>query len=194
MSIRDERREAAIERMADHLLSEGLAGASLRPLAAAAGTSDRMLLYYFTDKDELLAATLARVAERMTASLDQALPPGARRPFDALLAEVWAALGSEAIRPFMHLWLDLAAGAARALEPHRAIAGGIADGFLGWVESRLDVGPEGDRSRSAALLLATIEGLLVLDAVGRRTIADSAVAGSPGARSVSRPPKRPTPN
>jgi len=185
MSIRDERREAAIERMADHLLSEGLAGASLRPLAAAAGTSDRMLLYYFTDKDELLAATLARVAERMTASLNQVLPPGARRPFDDLLAEVWAALGSESVRPFMHLWLELAAGATRALEPHRAIAGGIADGFLAWVESRLDVEPEGGRSRSAALLLATIEGLLVLDAVGRRTIADSAVAGLPGSFSVS---------
>ncbi len=194
MSIRDERREAAIERMADHLLSEGLPGASLRPLAAAAGTSDRMLLYYFTNKDELLAATLARVAERMTASLDQALPPGTRRPFDALLAEIWAALGSASIRPFMHLWLDLAAGAARALEPHRAIAGGIADGFLGWVESRLDVEPEGGRSRSAALLLATIEGLLVLDAVGRRTVADRAVAGFAGSLSVKRPPKRPTPS
>ncbi len=178
MSIRDERREAAIERMADHLLSEGLPGASLRPLAAAAGTSDRMLLYYFTDKDELLTATLARIAERMTASLDQALPPGARRPFDALLAEIWAALGSDSIRPFMHLWLDLAAGAARGRQPHRATAGGIADGFLGWVEARLDVEPEGSRLRAAALLLATVEGLLVLDAVGRRTVADRAVAGS----------------
>ena len=167
--------------MADHLLREGLPGASLRPLAAAAGTSDRMLLYYFTDKDELLAATLTRIAERMTASLDQALPPGALQPFDALLGKVWAALGSESVRPFMHLWLDLAAGAARGIEPHRAVAGGIADGFLDWLACRLDVGPEDDRSRSAALLLATIEGLLVLDAVGRRTVADSAVASSPGA-------------
>ena len=180
MSIRDDRREAAIERMADHLLREGLPGASLRPLAAAAGTSDRMLLYYFTDKDELLAATLTRVAERMTASLDQALPSGARWTFDALLAEVWAALGSASIRPFMHLWLDLAAGSARGLEPHRAIAGGIADGFLSWLACRLHVEPEDGRASSAALLLATIEGLLVLDAVGRRTVADSAVANSPG--------------
>ena len=54
MNIRNDRREAAIERMADHVLSEGLAAGTLRPLAAAAGTSDRMLLYYFADKDELL--------------------------------------------------------------------------------------------------------------------------------------------
>ena len=62
MNTRDERREAAIERMADHVLAEGLAAATLRPLAAAAGTSDRMLLYYFADKDELLTATLARIS------------------------------------------------------------------------------------------------------------------------------------
>ena len=54
MNFRNERREAAIERMADYVLSEGLGAATLRPLAAAAGTSDRMLLYYFADKDELL--------------------------------------------------------------------------------------------------------------------------------------------
>jgi len=45
MSVRTDRRQAALERMADHLLREGMTGASLRPLAAAAGTSDRMLLY-----------------------------------------------------------------------------------------------------------------------------------------------------
>ena len=65
MDVRSKRREEAIERMADHLLAEGLGAATLRPLAAAAGTSDRMLLYYFNDKDELLSATLHRVAERM---------------------------------------------------------------------------------------------------------------------------------
>src|SRR5580693_6683546 len=79
MSIRDERREAAIERMADHLLLEGLGAATLRPLAAAAGTSDRMLLYYFSDKDELLSATLQRLAARMTAQLDEAVPIGRLR-------------------------------------------------------------------------------------------------------------------
>ena len=47
------RREDAIERMTDHILLKGLAGATLRPLAAAAGTSDRMLLYYFADRDEI---------------------------------------------------------------------------------------------------------------------------------------------
>jgi len=47
--------------MADYVLSEGLGLQRSDPWAAAVGTSDRMLLYYFADKDELLTATLERI-------------------------------------------------------------------------------------------------------------------------------------
>ena len=60
---------ALIEKLADHMLAHGLIGSSLRPLAKAAGTSDRMLLYYFRDKEELLAATSQLIAARMTMML-----------------------------------------------------------------------------------------------------------------------------
>jgi AcrR family transcriptional regulator len=46
--------------MAAHVRLMGLAGASLRPLAKAAGTSDRMLIYHFGTKAALLTALLAR--------------------------------------------------------------------------------------------------------------------------------------
>jgi AcrR family transcriptional regulator len=176
MTIRDKRREAAIERMADHVLSEGLGAATLRPLAAAAGTSDRMLLYYFADKDELLAATLERIATRMLAQLDGAIPLEPRRPFAALLEEVWAAMASESLQPFMPLWLDLASRAARGLQPHRDIAGEIGDGFLAWVTIRLQ--PEGDSEPAllAPLFLVAIEGMYLLKAIGRGDIVDLAAA------------------
>ena len=176
MTVRDERREAAIERMADHVLSQGLGAATLRPLAAAAGTSDRMLLYYFADKDELLTATLGRIAARMIDQLDAAIPVEPRRTFAVLLGEVWGAMASDGLRPFMPLWLDLASGAARGLQPHRHVAGQIADGFLPWVTIRLE--PEGDGAAASLgpLFLATIEGMSLLKAVGREALADSAVA------------------
>jgi AcrR family transcriptional regulator len=43
------RRAEIIQRLTDYVLAEGLSAASLRPLAKAAGTSDRLLLYYFND-------------------------------------------------------------------------------------------------------------------------------------------------
>lgn len=176
MSVRNDRREAAIGRMADHLLREGLAGASLRPLAAAAGTSDRMLLYYFADKDELLSATLEHVASRLARLLDAAGQGRTPLPFPTLLAEVWASVRTPDLQPYMGLWLELAASAARGQEPQRAIAGRIADGFLKWAAERLHVTREADRAPQAALLLATIDGLVLLDAVGRGEAADRAVA------------------
>jgi len=176
MSIRDDRRQAALEHMADHLLRVGLSGASLRPLAAAAGTSDRMLLYYFADKDELLMATLQHVAARLARLLDEAGSGAVPRPFTALLQEVWAAVRTPGLMPYMRLWLELAASASRGQEPHRASASMIADGFLIWAAERLQVEREADRMPLAALLVATVDGLALLDAVGRGTLADSAAS------------------
>ena len=175
MTVRDARREAAIERMADHLLAEGLGAATLRPLAAAAGTSDRMLLYYFADKDELLAATLDRVAARMIVALDEAIPAISRQSFGALLDRAWIALASERLQLFMPLWLDIAAGAARGLQPHRDVAGRIADGFLSWATIRLPPAEDGTPSPMAPLFMAVIEGSYLLGAVGRSSIANAAI-------------------
>ncbi|WP_128914082.1 TetR family transcriptional regulator [Granulicella sibirica] len=174
MRTRKSSRDAAIERMADHLLCEGLAAATLRPLAAAAGTSDRMLLYYFADKDEILSVTLHRIAERMLAQLDEALPSGKPWSFRGLMKEVWPILTSRSFRPFMPLWLELASAAARGLQPHVQVVGQIADGFLAWVTSRLEVEPKGNHAASAALFLASIEGMYLLEAIGRPDLATSA--------------------
>lgn len=174
MTVRDDRREAAIERMADHVLAEGLGAATLRPLAAAAGTSDRMLLYYFLDKDELLTATLDRITTRMITALDEVIPAAPQQPCDVLLQQAWVALSSDKLRSFMPVWLDLAAGASRGLEPHRKIARQIADSFLSWVTIRLRT-DDGKPSTMAPLFLAIIEGAYLFGGFGLSSIANTAV-------------------
>src|SRR3954447_26012850 len=52
------RRESVANAATDYVLEHGLIGLSLRPLAAALGTSDRMLLYHFEGKDDLVATVL----------------------------------------------------------------------------------------------------------------------------------------
>lgn len=172
MSIRESRRESAIERMADHVLAHGLAASSLRPLARAAGTSDRMLLYYFDDKDALLAATLERVALRLAGLLDAALPAGTRLAPDRLLDAIWSGMTSPAMAPFLRVWLELAAGSARGDEPHRTVSGGIADLFHGWIAERLDVPPD-TRAATASFLFVALEGAMLIDALGRRDLAEA---------------------
>jgi AcrR family transcriptional regulator len=178
MSIREERRAAALARMGEHLLREGLAGASLRALAKAAGTSDRMLLYYVADKDEIVTATLGHVAAHLAALLDAAGSGAGPRPYPVLLDECAAAFRQADFQPFMWLWLELAAAAARGQEPHRAMAGRIADGFLAWAAARLDTADPGEREAQAALLLATVDGLALLQAVGRGAAAGRALTAA----------------
>lgn len=173
MSIRDARREAAIERIADFLLETGLASASLRPLAKAAGTSDRMLLYYFADKDELLGAALERVALRLAAMLDVAIPAGTRLPEPMLRAVVWAGTRAPSMQPYMRLWLEMAAGSARGQEPIRSIGGRIADLFHSWLAERLD---GADGGVQAARLLARIEGAMLIEALGRPELAEASIS------------------
>jgi AcrR family transcriptional regulator len=159
------RREQILERLADHVLEHGLEASSLRPLAAAGGTSDRMLLYYFADKAEILACVLDLVTQRLA----NLLAPAARRtpqPYAKLRASIWAVVRADELQPYMRLWLDIAARAARDEPPFRTVGERIARGFLAWGAAQLKVANERERAAQAARLLTEIEGMLVLEAVG----------------------------
>ncbi|MVA18949.1 TetR family transcriptional regulator [Agrobacterium vitis] len=169
------RREALLDLMVDHVLSEGMQGATLRPLAAAAGTSDRMLLYYFADKDELIGVVLERVSAKIRDELEIAIPVGERRSFDLLLQQVWAVLGSQHLKPYMDIWLDLVSGAARDVQPYRKVAGAILDGYLSWVRVRLQPTPNGMLPSSPELLITAVQGMYLFEAIGRPAVAKAAM-------------------
>lgn len=159
------KREDILEQLADHVLAKGLDGASLRPLAAAIGTSDRMLLYYFPDKATLVSAILQCVAQRLATQLADEVPLGRTLDVDSMLARLWTTLCKPALRPYMRLWLELAGHAARGEEPHRGIGAAIAQGFLDWIAQRL-AGPARDAPAAALSVLIRIEGMLLLEAYG----------------------------
>lgn len=166
-----ERRAAIIERLADHVLEHGLVTASLRPLAKAAGTSDRMLLYYFTDKSEIIAATLARIAERMTVALAERTAPRPL-PLDALVQHLSAIVLEEQFWPYMCVWLELASRAGRGDPDYMGVAEQIGQGFLGWGAMQLDAPNDQVRARDAARLLVIIEGMVLVKAIGLGDVVD----------------------
>jgi AcrR family transcriptional regulator len=159
------KRDEIADRIADYLLAEGLAAASLRPLAAAAKTSDRMLLYYFKDKETLIGAALRRLATRqmaMLAAMDRQPPKSA-----ALIeAEFLALTGNDALWPFMCVWLEVAALAARGDRLYRSIGYEIASGFRHWIASLLALDGEPERQAAATRILRTVEGAILLRSVG----------------------------
>lgn len=160
----DDRRAVMLDALADHVLAHGLSGSSLRPLAKAAGISDRMLLYYFPDKAAVVTATLEVVAARLTGLMAERTGTG-RLPLDALRRELAAFLLDERLWPYMRLWLEVASRATR--DPfYRAVGERIGRGFLAWGASLLD----GDDPKDAARLLVAIEGMVLLKSLGMEDV------------------------
>ena len=84
-----ERRDALAEAATEYVLEHGIAGLSLRPLAAALGTSDRMLVYHFGSKDALVAGVIERSNDRSVAALRELPPARTPRAAVAALWRVW---------------------------------------------------------------------------------------------------------
>lgn len=162
-------RDAFLAGAVDHVLRHGVATLSLRPLAAALGTSDRMLLYYFGTREALLDAVLGAVGAQLRARLEGALPPRPLPP-DVLFAHTWQVLAGPDAEPYLRLSIEISGLAARGQEPFRAAAAAVFGSWLEWTAARLDV-PAAERPAAAAGLLALLDGLLLT-----RFVAGDAVA------------------
>lgn len=145
------------------MLNSGLSATSLRQLAAAAGVSDRMLLYYFADNAEVLAAAMAQIAGDIGVQLAEAIPPGPLLPPATLIGAAARITTAPAMKPYMRLWIEVVAASARGEAPFPAIAREIATGFRLWIEARLDPAGLPDPVGTVALILATVDGLALLD-------------------------------
>lgn len=171
-------REAWLARMAVHVLAHGLNDASLRPLARAAGTSDRMLLYYFGTKEKLVASLLLHLADLFRQTLDSALPIGRFHSDRACVVALLGLMRTESARGFLRVWFDLLAASARGSESHRETGGVILRSLQAWMEGRL---PERrpDAAVRAAELLMHIEGMLMAEEFGMRNWVEAAVLSIP---------------
>jgi len=164
---------AAIDHVADH----GVADLSLRGLAAAIGTSHRMLIYHFGSKEGLLIEVIRAVEAQQRDTLasldvDPSLSPGdvARR--------MWRHLSDPALWPNERLFFETYGQALQA-RPHTVeFLDGIVESWLEPIAAlRGAQGVPPDRARAQARLdLAITRGLLLdLLATGDRAGTTDAV-------------------
>jgi AcrR family transcriptional regulator len=109
------RREDLLAQVTDHVLERGLIGLTLRPLAAAVGTSDRMLIYHFESRDGLVSAVVAEATERAIAAVE-ALPaaPGVRAGVNRL----WEAYRCAPLNRCLDVYCQAAATGLIGQEPY----------------------------------------------------------------------------
>jgi len=101
------REQELLERAYAYSLTHGLGDLSLRPLAAAIGSSPRVLLFLFGSKDGLIRALLARTRSDELELLRQIhnrydAPPG----LEVVGRELWKWLAATERRPLMTLWVE----------------------------------------------------------------------------------------
>ena len=150
-----------LEACTDHALADGLPE-RLAPLAAAADTSVRMLLYHFGSRDELLRAVLAHARQRQLEAFGELLHVRADEPYTTTLRRAWTVMTGPHGQPYLRMFGQLRTSTEQLLWPDFR-----REATTDWL------GPLGDGLRSvgqperATLVLAVIRGLLMdLDATG----------------------------
>src|SRR5215216_5046578 len=98
-------RERLLAAAVEHLATHGLGDASLRELAAAIGSSHRMLLYHFGSRTALLAEVV-RVVEREQLEALRELGGCGREP-RAVMWGMWERLASPSMAPRERLFYEL---------------------------------------------------------------------------------------
>ncbi|HEV7720983.1 MAG TPA: TetR family transcriptional regulator, partial [Iamia sp.] len=158
-----------------HVAAHGVGDLTLRGLAAALGTSHRMLIYHFGSRDGLLVAIAAEVERQqreVLADLDVTGDPA------EVMRAMWARLADPALWPFERLFFELYARALQG-DPGAApfLDGIVEDWVAPLVELAVQAGADEAVARAEARLgLAVYRGLLLdLLATGDRAGVDAAV-------------------
>ncbi|HET9170905.1 MAG TPA: TetR/AcrR family transcriptional regulator [Actinospica sp.] len=101
-------RERLLDLCADYVLAHGVAALTLRGLAAAIGSNNRMLLYYFGSKEQLTMDALVAAGSRFprfsSLSHDLRTSPA---PLESRLFEAWDGISAAENRPFARLFFEV---------------------------------------------------------------------------------------
>lgn len=148
-----ERRRQLLGALVEEFAAGGVGDRSLRDVAAAVGTSHRMLLHHFGSREDLLVAIVEEVERRQMA----VLPDLPTNPADNFAA-MWSDVRRPELRQLERLFFECYARATQGEKPFDRMVPGAVDGWLNEVET-IAGGPI-DRA-TVRLGLAVVRGLLL---------------------------------
>src|SRR5919202_1075327 len=170
-------RERLLAAAMDHVAQHGVADLSLRGLAAALGTSHRMLIYHFGSREGLLIEVIRAVEAQQRAALAGMLLDASAPPAEAA-RRLWQRLADPAMWPSERLFFEVYVQALQGHPHARPLLDGIVDS---WVEPLVRIAvaqgrPEAPARAEARLGVAVTRGLLLdLLATGDRAGVDAAM-------------------
>lgn len=169
------RRDALVGDVLAYVLRHGVGDLTLRPLAAAIGTSDRMLVYNFGSKRGLIERVLERASDDLAAMVLAGISADGA-PTERL-GGLWDRLTADEAEPYLRLWFEVQGLAAMGRAPYASTVPALLRGWLDLSASVLgDLGlPAGEARRIATVEVAAVQGLLLdLLSTGDRARVDAA--------------------
>ena len=155
-------KQQLLERALGYLSEHGIGDISLRELAAALGTSHRMLIYHFGSKEGLFVAVVQEADRRQRQLLASSF---VNKDLDlvTLGRSFWRQLRSPAVAPLMRLFFELYAQALQGRAYAQPVLAGFPDAWLEPVLPALMAAglTEGEARAETRLGIAVIRGLLL---------------------------------
>lgn len=143
----------------EYLLEHGLTDVSLRPVAAAVGTSARLLIYHFGSKEGLLAEVFDALQSRLRDSFSEVLRARGAETGEPPLKTFWK--WATARRNYASLKLLYELQVLAAQNP-KGYAHYLRRNSSSWIELVQTAIPPAQRSSAAAtLMIAVFDGLFL---------------------------------
>ncbi|MEW2301323.1 TetR/AcrR family transcriptional regulator [Streptomyces sp. NPDC006655] len=161
------KRQALLAGIRAYVLRNGLADLSLRPLAQALGTSDRMLLYYFGTKERMITEAISvydrRPLLRARTLLDTVGTPSDVQGLRRFLEEMWRSFSDPEVRAALPLYLEVMSASVLHPDRYGPVMHDIVTEWTDMITSILrELGLSEHRSRTQATLLTDASlGLLL---------------------------------
>jgi AcrR family transcriptional regulator len=170
-------RERLLAAAIDYAAQHGISDLSLRRLAAALGTSHRMLIYHFGSKEGLLVEVIRAVEQRQRDALaglarDPSLPPA------ETMRRMWERLADPSLSPHERLFFEVYGQALQGRAHAAPLLDGIVESWLDpLTEFAIELGMPADTARANARLWVAVARGLLLDllATGDRRGVDEAL-------------------
>ena len=153
----EKRKREIIEAAASHLIEHGFQRSGLRAIAESVGVSDRMIMYYFATKDDLVSAALEMIGEGLAAGMETAVPKGNVTP-SQILDALSETLQSDQTQAIMRLWFEIIGLAMRGQEPYKKTAALLLARSEEQIRSKL----RSDQKHRARGVLETLEGKVMV--------------------------------
>jgi AcrR family transcriptional regulator len=159
---------------------DGLSQLTFGRIAKRLGISDRIVVYYFPTKDDLIGEVLYAMGAQLQETLAAAFSSPAADHF-GLLRAVWPILARPEADPVFALFFEAGGLAASGREPYRSLVPQLVEAWIAWA-SEFIRGTPARRRAEAEAAIAVIDGLLLLRQLAGPEVADRAARRIGGLR------------